>query len=87
MLDSSPKENVKEIPAAWAVPRTNFGVCRPKKGVTPGRRILKKEADTNMTKNKMISTRNLAGLLLHMLSNACRYQCVSKKAAEKPPPK
>lgn len=82
MLDSSPKENLKKISADRVALRTNSGVCGPKEGVTPGRKILKREADINVTKNKATPTRNSAELLLHVLSNARGYRCVSKEAEE-----
>lgn len=88
MSKSVPKIGIKDVPAGRGFPHTNSGVCRPKKRITPEKRILKREADTSVVKNKTTYTRNSAKLLSHMLSNVRGYQCISKEAAaEKPPSK
>lgn len=50
MLKSIPKEGVKKVPTGQGFFYTNFDVCRPKKGVTLEKKILKREPDTDMKK-------------------------------------
>ena len=45
-------------------------------------KILKKEPDAKTKQKETVSTKNSLKLLLHMLSNAWGYRCVSKKAEE-----
>ena len=87
ILESILKIGEKEVPASQGFLHTNFGVCRPKEGVTPKRKILKREPNTNMKKNEISSTRNLLALLSHVLPNVYGYQCVSKEIAKEPPPR
>ena len=78
------KIGMKEVPAGQDPLYTNSGVCRPKKKVNPGRKILKRKPDPNI-KNKATPIRNSAKLLPHVLLNTCGYYCISKEAAEEPP--
>ena len=87
MLESVSKIGMKEVPIGRGSSQTNSSVCRPKEEVTPERKILKRESDTDIKKNETSSTQNSLVLLLYMLPNAHGYRCVSKKAAEKPPSK
>ena len=80
MSDSTLKKNVKEIPAGQVGPCIDSGVCKPKEGVTPRKKTLKREADTKMTKNKVTLMRNSAELLPHVLPNARGYRYVNKEA-------
>ena len=80
ILLSSPKKKVKRVSAGRDSLHTNFGVCEPKEGVTPGIKILKRESDKNRKKNKTTSAKNSPKLLPHVLPNAQDYQCVSKEA-------
>lgn len=73
ILKSVPKESIKEVSTGRSFLHTNSDICGLKKGVTPGKKILKREADTNMAKNKATPIRNLAELLLHVLPNAYEY--------------
>ena len=84
MLESVPKIGEKKVSAGQNFFHTNHGVCRPKKGITLERKILKRESNTDMKKNETSSIRNLLVLLPHVLLNAQKYQCVSKKTAEEP---
>ena len=70
---SIPKIGMKEVPAGWSSPHTNSGVCGPKEGVIPEKKILRREADTSVAKNKATHTRNSSELLPHVLPNAQEY--------------
>ena len=74
------KGNNKKIPAGQDIPHTNSGVYKSKEGITPRRKILKKEPDTKTKQKETASTKKLLELLLYMLPSAHRYQCVSKQA-------
>ena len=73
MLPFSPKKNFGEVPAGWNILHTNFSVTKPKEGVTPGIKILKKEPNAKTKQKKTILTKKLSELLLHVLSSARGY--------------
>ena len=80
----SSKEKPKKVSTGWDISHTNFSVTKPKEGVTPGIKILKKEPDAKTKQKKTVSTKNSPKLLPHILPNIRGYRCVSKEAEKSP---
>ena len=82
-MSFSSKENFKEVSTGQDILHTNSSVIKPKMGVTPGMKILRKKLNTKTKQKKTASTKKLPKLLLYVLSSVRGYRCVSKEA-EKP---